>query len=362
MMPSVVTNQKRRKMHTSICAKKLNQSIVVNTRLRKRIAVLSAQNKQLSYTLNNLLLHKLTIENEINSVKNENIELKPMIYGFYKKFDLLKQTLQTCLPALVTLSNCIENMMGNVQEITKSDKLVEFKKTEKPEKQTRSVRPMINGMTIKQPAVTIKRLDMSPIIESPHSEQSPKQLRKSSCRSSPQSKLSLEPYVRLKDVAVLLKNSKSVPNKDAPKHQFNDNLGEGPSWLHEPQIVDNNTSVTEKYENSQVPSNISTRVIETTLTINEVETNDMSVSTSSLNGNISKNMFNETEIGHVSLTSTDPSMLKNITHRRPLKRRSSETSVVSDIDISSTSSTRSRRSKKTINYQEPTLNTKLRRN
>jgi len=386
MAPSVVTNRKQYKLYENINAKKLNRSLVNNVKLHKRIATLSTQNKELSITLNNLLLHKIKIENENNSIKNESIQLNAMNIAFHNRLNVLEQTLQKCVPALVTLSECIPSMMETVHEMSKFDKIIELKKTEKKQVQTKTVRPMINGLTITQPAVNVRRCDMSPIIESPRSEQSPTQTMKSSSRSLPKCKLTLEPYVRLKDVAVMFKNSKAVPNTDAAKRQQDDNLGEGPSWLHEPQNSDNNNSTTENYENSpqvlnetitpkrettlqnyenspQVLNEIITPKRETTLMFNEVQT-DVSQATSILNGDMSNSMSNKTDISHISLTSsTESSMLRNITCRKPQKRRSNETSVLTDIDLSITSSTRSRRStKKRVNYQEPTLNTKLRRN
>lgn len=363
MAPSVVTNRKY-KMHNNINAKKLNRALVANAQLRKRIAVFSNQNKDLSVNLNNLLLHKLTMENENTSIKNENLQLNAMINAFRKRLHTLEQTLQKCLPALVTLSECVPSMMTNVREMSKFDKIFEFNKTEKKEKQTRCVRPMINGMTIKQPAITIKRFDMSTIIESPNSEQSPRPTRKFSNRNQLLCNIDLQPYVRLKDVAVLLKNSKAVRNEESPRHRLDENLGEGPSWLHGSQNSDNNSSVTENHENSsQVSNETSTPVRETALAFGEV-TSDMSLSNLNVNDNISHNLFNDTEISKVSLTSPgDSSMLRNITCRRPQKSRSRERSVGSELDTSSTSVIRSRRSaKKNINYQEPKLITKLRRN
>jgi len=356
MAPSVLNNRNHHKLYNNITAKKLKRSLVINAQLHKRILMFSTQNKELSLTLNNLMLHKIKMENENNSIKNENIQLISVINVLLKKLNVVEETLQKCVPALVTLSECVPSMMGSVHEMSKFDKIIESKKTEK--KETRTARPMISGMAIKQPAITVRGYDMSPIIESPRSGQSPRQTRKSSCKSLPHYQDSLEPYVRLKDVAVLFKNSKSVPNINSPKHQLVDNLEEEPSLLHEPKNFDNNISASENYGNSRGFNKTSTPLREP---MNEVQT-DMSSYTSNLNGDISDNMFNETEIGHISLTSsTESSMLRNITCRKPQRSSSSETSLPTDIDVSVTSSTRSRRSTKNVNYQEPTLKTKLRR-
>jgi len=359
MAPSVLNNRKHHKLYNNITAKKLKRSLVINAQLHRRILMFSTQNKELSFTLNNSMLHKIKMENENNLIKNENIQLNAVINVLRKKLNVLEETLQKCVPALVTLSECVPSMMGSVHEMSKFDKIIESKKTEKKEKQTRTVRPMISGMTTKQPAITARRYDISPIIESPRSEQSPRQTRKSSSRSLPHYQLGLEPYVRLKDVAVLFKNSKSVPSKNSPKRQQVDNLEEGLSSLHELQNSDNNSSASENDENSRVLNKTYSPLRET---INEVQT-DMSLVISNLNGDISNNMFNETEIGHISLTSsTESSMLKNITCRKLQRSSSSETSLPTDIDVSITSSTRSRKSTTNVNYQEPTLKTKFRRN
>jgi len=365
MTPSVVINRKQHKSHNVINAKNLNRSLVTNARLHKRIAVFTTQNKELSFALNNLKLHKLKMENEMNSIKNENIQLNAMNIAFRNRLNVLEQTLQKCVPALVTLSECIPSMMESVHEMSKFDKIIELKETENKTKQTRTVRSMVNGMTVIKQAVNGKRCNMPPIIESPRSEQSPRQTRKSSYRILPKCKLGVERYVRLKDVAVMFKNSKAVPNKNAGKRQQVHDVEGGLSWLHELQNSYNNNSAMENYENSpQVLKETTTPIRERTLTINEFQS-DMSLATSISNANISNNMFNETEIDHISSTSLSEScMLRRITRRKPQIRRSSETSAVpSSIDVSSTSSTKFRRSaKKYINYQEPTLNTKLRRN
>jgi len=362
MAPSVVTNRKY-KIHNNINAKRLNRALVSNVQLRTRLAVFSNQNKELSVNLNNLLIHKLKMESENTSIKNENFQLNTLNNAFCKRLNILEQILQKCLPALVTLSECVPRMMTNVHEMSKFNTFFESNKTEKKERQTRCVRPMINGMTIKQPAIAIKRLDMSTIVESPRSEQSPKSTRKSSSRSQPLCDVDLQPYVRLKDVAVLLKNSKAVRNEESPRHQLAENLGEGPSWLHGSQNSDNNSGVLENYEHSlQVSNETSTPVVEIASTIDEVNS-EMSPTVSNINDNMSHDIFSDTEIGEVNLMSPESSILRNITCRRPQKSRSRDRSVGLEPDTSTTSTTRSRRSaKRIINYQEPKLVTKLRRN
>lgn len=424
MSPKRVLSQNRSKLnnlHNNIYAKKLNRIILTNTRLRKRIALLSFQNKELSATRNSLLLEKIKLENERNSIKNSNIQLTAMLHTGNKKLGLLEQNLQTCVPALVTLSKCIPSMMESVREISKLDKFNEFSKVKK-ERLTKSVKPMVNGFVIEQPAVKLKRLNLSSIIECSSPEQSPMLSRRShsiysSNRSSPQvSRVSLEPrtearsvpstevrselrpnihsepYVRLKDVAALLKNSKAVTNKNSPRRQPDNNLGEGPSWLHAQEnqtqnsVTDN--SITENSRNysvslneittsmtnemaTQVPNEISTPVREDTSTYNEVQV-DMSISNElrvdmSISNALQVDMNNQTnttsynEAHHNESMTPEPSMLRNITCRR--KRytpRSSESSIISDNE--SNSSQRSKRSgKKKVDYKENKLNTKLRR-
>uniref|UniRef100_A0A2S2Q3F1 Shugoshin C-terminal domain-containing protein n=1 Tax=Sipha flava TaxID=143950 RepID=A0A2S2Q3F1_9HEMI len=221
MAPKTKLYKNRQKLsyiHNNNYVKKLNRSIAINAKLRNRIEELSSQNKELSITRNSLLLVKLSLENENNSLKNANIQQTAMHRAISKKHELIEQNLQKCIPALVTLSQCIPSIMEDIHTIRKFDTLSEIQTTEKKERQTKTVRPMINGMTINQPAVSLRRLEMSPIVESPviqspktenyNSEQTPKRPRKSLFRVSPQCNLNLEPYVRLKDVAVMLKKFK----------------------------------------------------------------------------------------------------------------------------------------------------------
>jgi len=431
MAPKSLLVQKRNKSSKSnIYIKKLNHALAINNSLRKRIDELSEQNKQLSTTRNNLSLEKLSLQTENNSIRNSNIQLTAMHHIMNKKICALEQTIQSCIPALVTMSQCIPSMLESVHEMSKFE-IKDFNK-EKKEKQTKTVRPMINGHTITQPAVSIRRFDMSPIIESPRSssteqtrhsveqtrhsieqtrhsteqtrhsteqvrhsteqthlsieqtrhsteqvrhsteqvrhsteqvrhsneqprhstEQTPKRPRKLSYRSSPQCKLNMEPYVRLKDVAAMLKNSKAVPNEESPQRRLNENLGEGPSWLHTP-------------ENQTQNSNNSTNAIETvqstpsSTTVNEVQA-DVTTIASTSSGNMN-NTFGGTEEHRSDLISSiDSSMMRNITCRKR-NIRSSESSSSSDIDDSTSSSRPSRSAKKNINYKEKSLGGKLRR-
>lgn len=373
MAPKLIMNHKRyniNNMHNNLTVKKLNQYLKINAHQRKRIEQLSSQNKELSTTRNNLLLYKLKLENENRSLKNSNVQLLAMHHSIQKKLNAAEQTLQKCVPALVTMSQCIPDILLNVREMSQFDKINEINNKEKKERQTKTVRPMINGMTINQPAVSLSRFDMSPIIESPNSEHTPKRSRISSYRNSTQCKLNLEPYVRLKDVAVLLKNSKTVPNENSPSRQLNESFGEGPSWLHSPsnRNSENIGSIIENSESSSSILNERSMLIEReTLTVHEIQT-DMSTSASSPNGNLD-DTFNQIDMDSIQSNDSisESTMLKNITCRKRPTRSSGERSVTSTLDIndsiSSQTSQRSRRSaRKKINYQEPKLITKLRRN
>ncbi|XP_022180427.1 uncharacterized protein LOC111040728 [Myzus persicae] len=358
MAPKSLQVQNRNKSSkNNIFIKKLNHALVINNNLRKRIEELSEQNKQLSTTRNNLSLEKMSLQTENNSIKNSNVQLTAMHHIMNKKINALEQTIQSCIPALVTMSQCIPSMLESVHEMSKFE-IKDFTK-EKKEKQTKTVRPMINGHTITQPAVSIRRFDMSPIIESPSTEQTrrsteqtPKRPRKLSYRSSPQCKLNMEPYVRLKDVAAMLKNSKAVPNEEGSQRRLNENLGEGPSWLHTP-------------ENQTQNSNNSTNAIQTvessprSTTVNESQADVTTIaSTSSVNAD---NTLNGTEERHSdSVISIDSSMMRNVTCRRRTKR-SSDSSGTSDFDDSTSSSRPSRSASKNINYKEKSLGNKLRR-
>lgn len=406
MSPKPVLYRNRSKLndvHIKMYAKRLNRILLVNARLRKRIEVLSSQNKELSVTRNGLLLEKLKLENERNSIKNANIQLTAMLHTGNKKLRILEQNLQTCVPALVTLSKCIPTMMENVHEISKLDKFNEFGKGKK-ERLTKSVKPMVNGFVIEQPAVRIKRLNlnMSPIVEKPSPESSPISRRSSNRYSSQASKVSLEPhteprpeprseprsesYVRLKDVAALLKNSKAVTNKNSPRRQSDDNFGEGPSWLHsqenQTQNSEVNNSITENSRNysvvldevtttmtneiatpihnettTSIPNEIATPVIEEPSTFNVAQV-DMLTSNLSSNS-CESNIFYENEGQHSESFTPESSMLRNITCRKRYMRKSSESSITSDNE--SVCLQRSRRSRKKIDYKENSLMTKLRR-
>jgi len=343
--------QNRNKSKNSIFIKKLNRCLVLNNNLRKRIEELSEENKKLSKARNSMLLEKLELQNENNSIRNLNIQLTAKQNIMHRKLGILEQTIQSCIPSLVTMSQCIPSMLENVHEMSKFD--VKDLNQEQKEKQTKTVRPMIHGLTISQPTVSLNQFDMSTIIESPSSELTPKKTRRSSYRSSPHSKPSMEPYVRLKDVAAMLKNSKAV---ESPKRRSNESLGEGLSWLNtqedQIQFSNDNTNAT-TYVNS------SPRL----MTPNEVQADvpifaSTSASTSSSSMN---NTFNEIEERHSDLLSPiDSSMLKNITCRKRNKR-SCETSITSDMNDSTSSTRPSRSATKKINYKEKSLGCKLRR-
>jgi len=349
MAPKPVLGQNRSKSN-SIFIKKLNRCLVINNNLRKRIEELSDKNKELSRTRNSMLLEKFSLQHENNTLRNLNIQLSAKQNIMHRKLSVLEQTIQSCIPSLVTMSQCIPSMLENVHEMSKFE-VKDFNK-DKKEKQTNTVRPIIHGMTITQPTALIQQFDMSPIIESPSSssERTPKSSRRSSYRSSPHCKLNMEPYVRLKDVAAMLKNSKAVPN-ESPKRRLNESLGESPSWLNtqenQIQCSNNNTNGT-KYSNS------SPRLITSDETQADVPT---FTSISSMD-----NTSNETEERHSDLISSliDSSMLGNITYRKRNKR-SSETSIASDINDSTCSVRPSRSARKKINYKEKSLGCKLRR-
>ncbi|XP_060847405.1 GATA zinc finger domain-containing protein 14-like [Rhopalosiphum padi] len=352
MAPKSVSSQNRSKSKNNIFLKKLNHALVINNNLQKHVEELSEQNKELSTTRNNLSMEKLSLQNENNSIKNSNIQLTTMHNIMIKKLTALEQTIQSCIPALVTLSQCIPSMLETVHEMSKFE-IKDFNK-EKKEKQTKFVRPMINGMTITQPAVSIRRFDMSPIVESPSTstEQTPKRPRKLSYRSSPQCKLNMEPYVRLKDVAAMLKNSKAVPNEEGPQRRLNESLGEGPSWLHNPenqaQNSNNNTNAVQNVKSSPKPT-----------TSNEVQA-DVTAIASTSSGNVDNTLNGIEERPNESISSINSSMLRNVTCRKRT-RRSSESSSESDIDDSTSSSRPSRSASKNINYKEKSIGGKLRR-
>lgn len=385
MSPKPVLCRNRSKLndvHMKMYAKRLNRTLLTNARLRKQIRILSSQNKELSVTRNSLLLEKIRLENERNSIKNANVQLTAMLQTGNKKLRILEQNLQTCVPALVTLSKCIPTMMENVHEISKLDKFNEFSKGKK-ERLTKSVKPMVNGYVIEQPAVRIRRLNlnMTPIVENPSAESSPMPRRSSNRYSSPASKVKVEAhtephpelcserrsesYVRLKDVAVLLKNSKAVTNKNSPRRQPDDNFGEGPSWLHaqenQTRNSDNDNSVTENCTNHSVVSDevttsmtneMATPFVEESSSSNVVPV-DMPSSNLSLDSCVSSTFYDNESF------TIESSMLRNITCRKRRVRKSSESSVTSDNE--SGCSLRSRRSGKKINYKEKSLHSKLRR-
>lgn len=369
MAPKLVVCQYRSKVdntHYNIIIKKLNRSLRTITQLRKRNNLLYFQNKELSHARNSLLLQKLELERENNKTKSLNIQLNASHHAVTNKLGTIEQTLQTCVPALVTLSQCIPSMLSNVHELSKIEKINDNITKDKTKRLTRSVRPMVQGLSIHQPTVNISRIDcmMSPIIESPSSEsQTPRVQRTSSSRISPSNKSSLEPYVRLKDVAVMLRNTKSVSSENSTKQS--DNLGEGPSWLHNAggqienvQDSENTIVITKNNENS---FNVSDENVEGS----SVPNIPHGISTSISNSIVAvDNTSYETEKHYSELTSTpDSSMLRNITSRKRRIRRSSESSVVSDIEDSRSSQRSSKRSAaKRVNYKEPNLHDKLRRN
>lgn len=341
-------------LRNNYLVKKLHRSSITINQLRKKIAHLTSQNKELSTTRNNVLLHKLSLENEINTVKNTNVQLTAMHRTVSSKLGVLEQTLQKCVPALVTMSQCVPSMLENVHEMSKLDKLDELKNKQIKEKQIKSVMPMVNGMTIIQPKISLRRCDMSPIRESsPSLENTPKRPRKSSIKNSP----NLEPYVRLKDVAVMLKNSKSVSNETKPKCQIDNNLGEGPSWLFNndngTQSSENNDIVTDRPNNPLILNDMPMSTINEISTSSEVQVNLSTASRTSYT-------FNETSVHHSVMSPIESDILKNVTCRRRQKRSSGNSSITSDVDVSNVS-TRSRRSATPkVNYKT-SLKVKLRR-
>lgn len=332
-----------------------NNSLKIIARLRKRVQTLSIQNKELSSSRNYLLTEKLHLKNENFSLNISNTQLTTINRNLSEKISLLGRSLQECVPALVTLSQNIPCMLKNVQEISKFSKLTQCNNKKK---ETITVRP------INKPVVSGFQYDLSPIIESPISEQTPRQNVKFNTMKS---------YVRMKDVAVLLKNSKSVPNENASNKQP-ENLVEAPSWCcgEENQNLYSNSSLSDILEKSCLDSN------ETPVKHNRTKHSgvqaDMSTSFSNLNDtigdmpkrcgvllspnetySISKNVTVRKQPKRRSSNTSDmnistslcPSVLvspnetysmpKNVTVRKQSKRRSSETSNTSEINTSTSS-------------------------
>ncbi|XP_050434676.1 uncharacterized protein LOC126841919 [Adelges cooleyi] len=357
MAPKLVVGQNRHKLsqlHSDIYLKKMNHYMLLNTRLRKRITQYSIQNRQLSGTRNNLLLQNMTLEKELNTLKNSNVVLTAMYQTVSKKLKDLEQTLKSCVPAIVTLSQFIPSMMQNVHELLKFDQFDQFCSNEKTE-QSKMVRPNLISKT--KVSVLSNHLSMSPIIESATPEQTPKlRKRSSSFRGSPQQKLSSESYVRLKDVAQLLKNSKSVHNESSPKQSVSS--CEELSWLFqesqeikEPRNSINNNST--EIPNSSTP------------TKNECFANDfnsLNASVSSTSDNHTTNFSYESDnTSNGKILTPESSILKNITCRRKINRRSSESSTCSEVNDSISLHRTRRNATSNVSYKEPLLNKKLRR-
>ncbi|KAE9543987.1 hypothetical protein AGLY_001676 [Aphis glycines] len=349
MEHKTVSVKNRNRTKNNIFMKKLNHTLAINSNLRKLNEELSDQNKELSTTRNNLSIEKLSLQKENNSLRNSNIQLTAMHNIMNKKLIALEQTMQSCIPALVNMSQCIPSMLETVHEMSKFE-IKDFNKETKV-RLTKTVNPMVKGHMIMQPQLRLDRFDLPTIRESPNSsaEKRPKKL---SYRNSPQCKLNMEPYVRLKDVAAMLKNSKAVPNEEAPQRQSNEDLGEGPSWLYDT-------------ENQTHNSNNNTNAIQTvpsspqSTTLNEVQADVTAIaSTSSSN---TDNTFDGTEERRNEFMSpVNSSMLRNITSRKRPKQ-STDSNSASDIDDSTSSSRPSRSAKKKINYKEKSLGDKLRR-
>ncbi|XP_060855795.1 uncharacterized protein LOC132933539 [Metopolophium dirhodum] len=317
----------------NILTEKLKDALAINNSLRKQIEELSDQNKQLSTTINILSLDKLSLQTEINSIRNSNAQLTAMHNIMNKKMSALEQTIQSCIvPALVTISQQIPSILESVDQMSKFE-IKNFIKENK-EKKTNTVRPMIKGVTIfTQPVIQLIKCDdmlpsiKSSITEQPQrstkqprcsTEQTPKRPRKLSYRSSSHSKINMEPHVIIEDVTVMLKSLKAVPNEKGPKHQLNENLGEGPSSLYAP-------------ENQTQNSNNSTKAIQNvqssprSTTVNEVQFDVTTIASTS--SGITYNTFDGTEERRSGfISSIYPSMMRKRT------RRSSESSSVSDID------------------------------
>ncbi|VVC31589.1 Shugoshin, C-terminal [Cinara cedri] len=344
MAPRFILNQNHVKINKHRDVIKYKRK---NVQLRKSINLLLMQNKQLSATRNNLLQQNMELQNKNSSLNNLNTQLIAINHTLRGKLNVFDQTLQECVPALVTLSQKIPSMIDNVHQISKFSESSIFCNTQKKERQTKVVKPVINGLNINQPVISEHQYNMSPIIESPHSEQTPRQSTKFSTSNSSHRKLDMESFVRMKDVAALLKNSKAVSNENSPNQQT-EHLDEEPYWLHSQknqcQNSHNNLFLDETC--SPIKHNLSS--------LNAVVT-DMSTSTSNDTIYTTHNEYQcESESPNKS-----GSMLKNITLRKPSKRRSSETTL--DIDTS-TSFTRSKRSRaKPVNYKEKSIRDKLRR-
>ncbi|XP_050519793.1 uncharacterized protein LOC126893530 isoform X2 [Daktulosphaira vitifoliae] len=353
MAPKLTVASKRRPVqsHSNIYIKKMNHYMLVNSRLRKRIIQYSNLNKQLSGTRNSLLLQNMALEKELNSVRNSNVTLTALYQMVCKKLHELEQNLKNCLPAIVTLSQYFPSMMQTVHELVKIENQPINGNTK--ESQTKTVRPIMRGNTINNPIASNNKLSMSPIIESPNSEQTPKRLKRSiSFRNSPQHKLSIEPYVRLKDVAQLLKNSKSVDNERKPKQSIIPN--DGSIWL-------NNQESPNLFENSKCSENCDNSTPKVNNSFDDKFTVTASVSNTSSNFCHSI-LISENENSHDNEQLSESCILRNITYRKRQNRRSSETSNNSSVNDSITIHRTRRSATSKVNYKEPSLGKKLRRN
>jgi len=359
MAPKLVMNRNqhnRNNRHKNIYIKKLNSCLAMNAQMKEKITLLSSQNKELSATRNNLLLQKLQLESEIHSIKNANMQLSSINLTIKNKLSMLEQNLKSCIPALVTMSKCIPSMLENVHEINKFDKQNKYQFKEKEERKKQFVLPMIKGITLHQPIVNVEQFDLSTILECASPGQSTR--RRSNYILSPKSRSILEPYVRLKDVKVMLKNSKTVTDQSSYRHS-NENFGEGTSRSYsqenETHNPDNNNSTV---ENLQTPSSVlngSNTPI--TSTPNEIQA-DQSVSTSS-STSILNSTFYEGDTNTKTMFHDESSVYKNVTRRG---RKTSNSSIDSDIDVSNISSRPRRTVTRNVNYTEPSIASKLRRN
>ncbi|XP_027839099.2 uncharacterized protein LOC114121126 [Aphis gossypii] len=352
MEHKTVSVKNRNRTKNNIYMKKLNHTLAINSNLRKLNEELSDQNKELSTTRNNLSMEKLSLQKENNSLRNSNIQLTAMHNIMNKKLIALEQTMQSCIPALVNMSQCIPSMLETVHEMSKFE-IKDFNKETKV-RLTKTVNPMVKGHMIMQPQLRLDRFDLPTLRESPNSsaEKTPKRPKKLSYRNSPQCKLNMEPYVRLKDVAAMLKNSKAVPNEEAPQRQSNEDLGEGPSWLYDTENQTHNSN-----NNTNAIQNVQSSPQSTTL--NEVQA-DVTAIASTSSSNTDNTFDGNEERRNELLSPVNSSMLRNVTSRKRPKQ-STDSNSASDIDDSTSSSRPSRSAKKKINYKEKSLGDKLRR-
>lgn len=358
MAPRFILKQNKIKLRQDNNVQKYNHILKKNAQLQKQIKLLSIQNKELSVTRNSILQQKMELQNENASLNNSYVQLLAINRTLCEKLNVFDHTLQECVPALITLSKNIPFMLENLHEISKFSKSTKVNIKGNNVKK-KKVSLMTNNMTIYRPAISVCQYNLSPIIES-SSERTTRQSAKFSTSNSSRRQLDTESYVRMKDVAVLLKNSKSVSHKNSPNQSI-ENLDEVPSRLccqeTQNQISHNSNNLTKIPEKPYLNLNETFTLDKyNSLNINEVQAN-MSTSLSTLNDTTSNGRLSELMSPNVTC-----SISKNITLRKPSNCRSCETINDSDIDTSGFLTRSKRSATKSINYKEQSIRAKLRRN